>query len=88
MFIGNADQVKVHWGYPDPSNAVGGEDVKRAAFEVTRQAIGYRMLMLIDCLQSLVDDANDANNGDALKTAWQNMPKAARLAQLNTVLAK
>ncbi len=39
--------VKVHWGYPDPSNADGGDDAKRRAFEVTRQAIGYRMLQLL-----------------------------------------
>ena len=39
--------VKVHWGYPDPSNADGGDDGKRRAFEVTRQAIGYRMLQLL-----------------------------------------
>ena len=38
---------KVHWGYPDPSNADGGEDGKRRAFELTRQAIGYRMLQLL-----------------------------------------
>jgi arsenate reductase len=39
--------VKVHWGYPDPSNAEGGEEGKRRAFELTRQAIGYRMLQLV-----------------------------------------
>lgn len=39
--------VKVHWGYPDPSNASGGDDAKRQAFELTRQAIGYRMLQLL-----------------------------------------
>lgn len=39
--------VKVHWGYPDPSNAPGGDDGKRQAFELTRQAIGYRMLQLL-----------------------------------------
>jgi arsenate reductase len=39
--------VKVHWGYADPSNAPGGEDGKRQAFELTRQAIGYRMLQLL-----------------------------------------
>lgn len=38
--------VKVHWGYPDPSNAPGGDDGKRRALELTRQAIGYRMLQL------------------------------------------
>ena len=39
--------VKVHWGYPDPSNADGGDAGKRRAFELTRQAIGYRMLQLL-----------------------------------------
>lgn len=39
--------IKVHWGYPDPSNAEGGEEGKRRAFELTRQAIGYRMMQLL-----------------------------------------
>jgi arsenate reductase (thioredoxin) len=39
--------VQVHWGYPDPSNAEGGDDAKRRAFELTRQALGYRMLQLL-----------------------------------------
>jgi arsenate reductase len=48
VFFGGAGQpVKVHWGYPDPSNAEGGDDGKRRAFELTRQAIGYRMLQLL-----------------------------------------
>jgi arsenate reductase len=48
FFGGTAGQpVKVHWGYPDPSNADGGEEGKRRAFELTRQAIGYRMLQLL-----------------------------------------
>ena len=48
FFGGTAGQpVKVHWGYPDPSNAEGGDDGKRRAFELTRQAIGYRMLQLL-----------------------------------------
>ena len=34
-------------GYADPSNAPGGDEGKRQAFEVTRQAIGYRMLQLL-----------------------------------------
>ena len=48
--------VKVHWGYADPSLAPGGDDAKRAAFELTRQAIGYRMLQLLRLpLESLGD---------------------------------
>jgi arsenate reductase len=39
--------VQVHWGYPDPSSAEGGDDAKRRAFELTRQALGYRMLQLL-----------------------------------------
>lgn len=39
--------VKIHWGYADPSNAQGGDEGKRQAFELTRQAIGYRMLQLL-----------------------------------------
>jgi arsenate reductase (thioredoxin) len=46
--IGLAGQqpVRVHWGYPDPSNAEG-DAAKRQAFELTRQALGYRMLQLL-----------------------------------------
>jgi arsenate reductase len=40
--------VKVHWGYADPSNAPGGDDSKRLAFDLTRQSIGYGMLQLLD----------------------------------------
>jgi arsenate reductase len=36
--------VKVHWGYPDPSNAP--ENEKAAAFEQTRQSISDRMRRL------------------------------------------
>jgi len=39
--------LKANWGYPDPSTADGGEEGKRRAFELTRQAIGYRMLQLL-----------------------------------------
>lgn len=50
--------VKVHWGYPDPSNAEGGDEGKRRAFELTRQAIGYRMLQLLALpLETLDRDA-------------------------------
>ena len=39
--------ARVHWGYPDPSNAAGGDEGRRRAFELTRQALGYRMLQLL-----------------------------------------
>ena len=49
VFVGGTagQPVKVHWGYPDPSNAEGGDEGQRHAFELTRQAIGYRMLQLL-----------------------------------------
>ena len=49
VFLGRAGEppAKVHWGYPDPSNAEGGDAGKRRAFELTRQALGYRMLQLL-----------------------------------------
>jgi arsenate reductase len=47
--------VKVHWGYPDPSNAP--EAGKPTAFELTRQAIGYRMLQLLELPLEQMDDA-------------------------------
>lgn len=37
--------VQAHWGYPDPSNAPEAE--RPRAFELTRQAIGYRVLQLL-----------------------------------------
>jgi len=48
VFVGAQGQpVKVHWGYPDPSNASGDEEDRQRAFDLTRQAIGYRMLQLL-----------------------------------------
>jgi arsenate reductase len=49
VFPGGAGKqpVKAHWSYPDPSHAEGGDAGKRRAFELTRQAIGYRMLQLL-----------------------------------------
>jgi arsenate reductase len=49
--------VKVHWGYPDPSNAPGADEEKRRAFELTRQAIAYRMLQLVQLPLDAMDDA-------------------------------
>ncbi|MFN7726635.1 MAG: arsenate reductase ArsC [Rubrivivax sp.] len=47
--------VKVHWGYPDPSNAAEAD--KPRAFELTRQAIGYRMLQLLSLPLATLSDA-------------------------------
>lgn len=49
--------VKVHWGYADPSNALGGDEGKRQAFELTREAIGYRMLQLLMLPLDRLDNA-------------------------------
>lgn len=35
--------ASAHWGYPDPSDAEGGEDEKRAAFLRTLHAIRHRL---------------------------------------------
>jgi arsenate reductase len=61
--------VRVHWGYPDPSNAEGGDDCKRQAFELTRQAIGYRMLQL---LQLPLEQMSDKELQDALTAIYRN----------------
>lgn len=37
--------VRAHWNYPDPSAAPDFEQLQR--FELTRQAIAYRMLQLV-----------------------------------------
>lgn len=57
-FVGCSDAapVRVHWGYPDPSNAQGGEEGKRRAFELTRQALGYRLLQLLALPLDQMDD--------------------------------
>lgn len=47
FFGGTGQPVKVHWGYPDPSRTAGSDEDKRRAFELTRQAIGYRLLQLL-----------------------------------------
>ena len=58
--------VSVHWGYADPSNA--SEMEKTQAFELTRQAMGYRMLQLLALpMQSM-------NNAD-LRTALVDVCK-------------
>ncbi len=49
--------VQVHWGYPDPSHAPGGDEGRRQAFVLTRQAIGYRMLQLLQLPLEQMGDA-------------------------------
>ena len=72
FFGGTSGQpVKVHWGYPDPSNADGGDDGKRA-FELTRQAIGYRMLLLLQLLEQPLETMSQAE----LKQALVDIAKA------------
>lgn len=61
--------VKVHWGYADPSSAPGGDEGRRAAFELTRQAIGYRMLQL---LQLPLDDMPNQELQSALALICAN----------------
>jgi arsenate reductase len=61
--------VQVHWGYPDPSIAPGGDEGKRHAFELTRQAIGYRMLQL---LQLPLEQLSDADLQSALTEIYSH----------------
>lgn len=53
--------AKVHWSYPDPSQAPGDQAAKRQAFELTRQAIGYRMLQLAQLPLASMSDAGLQN---------------------------
>ena len=47
--------VRVHWGYTDPSNVPEAD--RAMAFDVTREAIGYRMLQLLQLpLEKMQDD--------------------------------
>jgi arsenate reductase (thioredoxin) len=59
--------VKVHWGYPDPSGAAEAD--RRNAFELTRQAIGYRMLQLLHL-------PLDTMNNDELQAALQGISRS------------
>jgi arsenate reductase (thioredoxin) len=60
--------VQVHWRYPDPSDAPGDESDKRVAFELTRQALSYRMLLLLQLPLETMADA-------ALKTAMLDIAR-------------
>jgi len=59
--------VKVHWGYPDPSLAPEAD--KAQAFELTRQAIGYRMLQL---LMLPIESMGNAELQQALMDAYRS----------------
>ena len=61
--------VKVHWGYADPSNASGGDEGKRQAFELSRQALGYRMRQLLDLS---FDELSNADLQQALTAIARN----------------
>ena len=69
FFGGQGQPVKVHWGYPDPSNAEGGDEGKRRAFELTRQAIGYKMLQLLAL-------PLDAMSREALQAALEDIARS------------
>lgn len=49
VFVGGRGEApaRAHWSYPDPSNAAGDDDARRRAFDLVRQAIGYRVLQLL-----------------------------------------
>lgn len=59
--------VQAHWAYPDPSNAAQSD--RKSAFELTRQAIGYRMLQL---LALPLEDLNDTELRAALSQIARN----------------
>lgn len=50
--------VKAHWGYPDPSKVEGPDAVRLAAFELTRQALAYRLRQLVDLPLATMSDAD------------------------------
>lgn len=54
--------VRAHWSYPDPSGAPGDGDARRRAFDLTRQALGYRMARL------LALPLGDLTDGDLLRS--------------------
>ncbi len=59
--------VAAHWSYPDPSKAPEAERLQ--AFELTRQAIAYRMLQLLALPLETLSDAE-------LQAALQQIARA------------
>ena len=52
------EEFKAHWGYPDPSKVEGPEAVRLAAFELTRQALAYRLRQPVDLPLATMGDAD------------------------------
>ena len=46
QYKGQTGGARKHWLF-DPSRAEGGQEARRQAFDLTRQALGYRMLQLL-----------------------------------------
>ncbi len=48
--------VQAHWGYPDPSRVEGTEEERQRAFELTRQALAYKITQLLFLPLDVMDD--------------------------------
>jgi len=48
--------VQAHWGFPDPSLVEGSEENKVRAFDLTRQAIAYKLIQLLQIPFDTIDD--------------------------------
>ena len=49
--------VQAHWGFPDPSLTEGAEYVRLKTFDLTRQAIAYKLIQLLQLPFDSMDDA-------------------------------
>jgi len=49
--------VRLHWGYRDPCIVAGDQEACRQAFDLTRQAMGLRLLELLQLPLKSMDDA-------------------------------
>lgn len=48
--------IQAHWGYPDPCRTSGSDEERERAFELTRQAIAYKVLQLLRIPLNTLDD--------------------------------
>lgn len=71
VFFGGKGQTpaRAHWGYPDPSRVEGSDETRRQAFDLTRQALGYRWLQLLALPLATMDRAE-------LQTALDRLAQA------------